>query len=219
MVIFVNGRACVNHGNSFMGMNDFEVLKKLLERDRSIRRFRQEPVATATLLDLVGLTRLCASGANRQPLVYALANEPALLDAVFPALKWAGYYKDWDGPAESERPTAYIVQALDTDITKNPLCDDGIQLQAITLGAAAIGLGGCIIKSFNAQIVREIFGMTENIVPLYVLALGAPGETSLIVPQRDSSDIFYYRDGEDRQCVPKRPLSDIIFSINRNHGL
>ena len=197
-----------------MGMNEFETLKTLLGRDRSIRRFRQQPVATATLLDLLELTRLCASGANRQPLVYALANEPHLLDAVFPALKWAGYYKDWDGPSESERPAAYIVQALDTDITKNPLCDDGIQLQAITLGAAALGLGGCIIKSFNAQTIREVFAMPDNIVPLYVLALGFPAETSLIVSQRDRADIFYYRDGEDRQCVPKRPLSDIIFSVN-----
>ncbi len=200
-------------------MKEFEALKKLLERDRTIRRFRQDPVSTATLIELVGLTRLCASGANRQPLVYALVNEPAMLDAIFPALKWAGYYKDWDGPSESERPTAYIVQALDTDIIKNPLCDDGIQLQAITLGAAALGLGGCIIKSFNAQILREALGLPQNITPLYVLALGAPGEEALIVPQRDRDDIFYYRDDKDRQCVPKRPLSDIIFSINNKHGL
>ena len=198
-------------------MNEFETLRNLLKCDRSIRRFRQDQVSTSTLMELVELSRLCASGANRQPLVYALANDQRVLDAIFPALKWAGYYKDWDGPSVHERPTAYIVQALDTGITKNPLCDDGIQLQAITLGAAALGLGGCIIKSFNAQSIREVFGMPENIEPLYVLALGVPAETSLIVPQRDKSDIFYYRDDKDRQCVPKRPLSDIIFSIN-SHG-
>lgn len=195
-------------------MNQFETLKNLLLRDRSIRRFKQESVSEETLLDLVSLATLCASGANRQPLVYALVNDPVILNSVFSTLKWAAYYRDWDGPAPNERPVAYIIQALDTDITPNPLCDDGLQLQAITLGATALRLGACIIKSFDASAIKALLNLPDNVVPRYVLALGVPSETSLIVPQRDKTDILYYRDEADRQCVPKRPVDEIVYSIN-----
>lgn len=199
-------------------MGEISALRGLLLRDRSIRRFDQQSVSVEMLMDLVDLTRYCASGRNAQPLVYAVVNQKSLLDAVFPALKWAGYYEDWDGPSVGERPMAYIIQALDTEIVTNPLCDDGLQLQAITLGATAYGLGACIIKSFDTTVIREVFGLSDNIKPLYVLALGYPAEKSVIVDQKGRDDIRYYRDGDDMQCVPKRPLKDIILSVN-NHGI
>ena len=60
-------------------MDEFNLIKELLLRDRSIRRFRQESVSIDALRELVGLTRYCASGANRQPLVYALAKMGRIL--------------------------------------------------------------------------------------------------------------------------------------------
>lgn len=199
-------------------MDEFSMLRGLLLRDRSIRRFTQKPISVEQLESIVDLVRYCASGANRQPLVYMIANDRNIGDRLFPALKWAGYYEDWDGPAPEERPTAYIVQALDTKISKNPLCDDGIQLQAITLGATALGIGACIIKSFSPQAVREIFRLPDDIQPCYVVALGYPAERAFIVDRKGRADIKYYRDADDCQCVPKRSLEDLILSIN-NHGL
>ena len=133
-------------------MNNFEILKSLLEANRSVRRFdaaREIPVEI--LENLVGLTRFCASGRNLQPLRYRVVSRREECDRLYPALAWAGYYKDWDGPAEAERPTAYLVQCLDTELASNCLCDDGLQLEAITLGATAMGLSGCIIKAFKKQ--------------------------------------------------------------------
>ena len=199
-------------------MNELSILRGLLLRDRSVRRFTQKPVSVELLKEIVGLVRYCASGANRQPLVYMIATDKEIVDRLYPALKWAGYYEDWDGPAPGERPVAYIVQALDTKIAANPMCDDGIQLQAVTLGATALGLGACIIKSFSPQAVKEIFDLPEDIKPLYVVALGYPTERTAVVDQKDRSDIKYYRDADDCQCVPKRPLESIILSIDK-HGL
>ncbi len=54
-------------------MNDFEVLKNLLVKDRSIRRFYEnEAIDEATLEKLVELTRYCGSGRNLQPLKYRI---------------------------------------------------------------------------------------------------------------------------------------------------
>lgn len=193
--------------------DNFGTLMSLLEADRSIRRFDHlRPIGDSTLRRLVDLTRYCASGRNLQPLRYRLVSDPTECDALFPALAWAGYYKDWAGPAPSEQPVAYLVQCLDTDLTVNCLCDDGLQLQAITLGAAALGIGGCIIKSFNRKVLTEVLNLPGHLDPLYVLALGYPAETARIVPLGPDGDIRYYRSPASEQCVPKRPLDQLIIT-------
>lgn len=196
-------------------VDKFEIVRSLLEQDRSVRRFNGRAEVGYTIADnLVGLTRWCASGRNAQPLKYSVITAPEERARLYPALKWAGYYKDWDGPEPEERPTAYLVQYLDTEIAQNCLCDDGLQLQAITLGATALGLGCCIIKSFNAQTVKEVCGLegNERFKPLYVLAIGYPKEKVRIVdmPSGTDADFKYFRDEQDNQIVPKRPVHDLI---------
>ena len=140
---------------------------------------------------------------------YRIVDCPKEKDAIFPLLKWAGYYTEWDGPELSQRPAAYLIQCLDTDLTESCLCDDGLNLQAITLGATALGLGACIIKAFNAPALAEVLDLPEQLKPLYVLALGVPAEETKIVPMTDG-DYKYFRDEADAQCVPKRSLEELI---------
>lgn len=191
--------------------NDFDILRSLLERDRSTRRFKTDiSIPDDTLKEIVSLTNLCASGRNLQPLRYRLVTDANERGRLFPSLQWAGYYKDWDGPEEHQRPSAYIVQCLDTRLTKTLLCDDGLNLQAITLGATAKGISSCIIKAFNAVTVSEALSLPDHFKPLYVLALGVADERVRIVPMRQDGDYRYYRDDTDAQCVPKRSLDDIL---------
>ena len=192
---------------NYQELNSFE---HLLLADRSVRRFESDMEITRELLErLVGLTRYCASGRNLQPLRYRIVDCPKEKDAIFPLLKWAGYYTEWDGPELSQRPAAYLIQCLDTDLTESCLCDDGLNLQAITLGATALGLGACIIKAFNAPALAEVLDLPEQLKPLYVLALGVPAEETKIVPMTDG-DYKYFRDEADAQCVPKRSLEELI---------
>ena len=192
---------------NYQELNSFE---NLLLADRSVRRFKSDIEITRELLErLVGLTRYCASGRNLQPLRYRIVDCPKEKDAIFPLLKWAGYYTEWDGPELSQRPAAYLIQCLDTDLTESCLCDDGLNLQAITLGATALGLGACIIKAFNAPALAEVLDLPEQLKPLYVLALGVPAEETKIVPMTDG-DYKYFRDEADAQCVPKRSLEELI---------
>lgn len=183
-------------------------IKELLIKNRSVRRFdASRRISEDELRELVELARYCASGRNLQPLKYRVVSTPGECDAVFPHLKWAGYYSDWDGPEEGERPVAYLVQCLDTDITGDCLCDDGLQLEAITLGATEKGIGGCIIKAFNPAGVGEALGIPSRYKPRYVLALGYPAEEVRLVEmdERDPEGHRYYRDADGTHCVPKRP--------------
>lgn len=198
-----------------METNKFTILKDLLKIDRSYRRFNENyQIERETLLKIIELTRYCASGRNLQPMKYYIVNEMEGCTNIFPLLKWAGYLTDWDGPAEGERPTAYIIQCLDTSLTKNYLCDDGIQLQTITLGAVSEGLGCCIIKSFNTVKLKEVLEISDNLEPLYVVAIGKPVEKVVIedMDSQSKDEIKYYRTSDGIHHVPKRVLEELIIN-------
>ncbi|MEN8156791.1 MAG: nitroreductase family protein, partial [Bacteroidota bacterium] len=93
------------------------MLKDLILQNRSYRRFEQSVSVPMTLLrEMVEAARLSASASNRQPLKYMLFNDPVDCAEIFPTLAWAGYLKEWPGPAEGERPAAYIVQLGDLEV-------------------------------------------------------------------------------------------------------
>lgn len=194
-------------------MTQFENFRNLLKEDRSIRRFdSSRKISTEDLEKLVELTRFCSSGRNLQPLRYKIVNGEDSCNALFPLLAWAGYLTDWPGPVETERPMAYLVQCLDLTLAKDCLCDDGLQLQAITLGARTLGLGCCILKAFSPEKVADALGIDiSKMMPRYVLAIGYPVE-NVVIEDIVGEDYKYYRTEDGTHHVPKRPLSDLIIS-------
>jgi nitroreductase len=186
-------------------------LHDLVQRNRSYRRFYQDvPVEPETLRQLVDLARLSASGSNRQALKYFLSCDPQRNAIIFPHLAWAGYFKEWPGPSEGERPSAYIIILGDKTLSPAFGCDHGIAAQSIMLGATEIGLGGCMIGSIHkAELLREL-GLPDTYEVLLVLALGKPKETVVIEPLPADGDIKYWRDAEGVHHVPKRSLDDLV---------
>jgi nitroreductase len=159
---------------------------------------------------LVDLARLSASGANLQPLKHVLSCDPQKNALIFPHLAWAAYLKDWPGPAEGERPSAYVVVLGDTEIRKSFGVDHGIAAQSILLGATEKGLGGCIIASIQKEKLRRALTIPERYEILLVLALGKPNETVVIDPVGSEGDIKYWRDSQGIHHLPKRALEEII---------
>ena len=151
-----------------------------------------------------------ASAANLQPLKYLLACEPEKNAAIFSCLAWAGYLKDWPGPAAGERPAAYILILGDTEISKNFGCDHGIAAQSILLGARAQGLGGCLLGSIQRDRLRELLRIPAKFDILLAIALGRPKETVVLEEVSPGDSIKYWRDDQGVHHVPKRRLEDII---------
>ena len=187
------------------------MLEDLIRKNRSYRRFYQEvSIELETLRELVDLARLSASAANKQPLKYILSCDPEKNALIFPHLAWAGYLKDWPGPSEGERPSAYIIILGDTEISRSFGCDHGIAAQSILLGATEKGLGGCIIGSINRKALRQALGIPSRYEILLVLALGKPKERVVIETVGPDGGIKYWRDEDGVHHVPKRPLDEII---------
>ena len=187
------------------------MIRDLIIKNRSYRRFVQEvSIERQTLKEFVDLARLSASGANLQPLKYILSCDPQKNALIFPHLAWAGYLKDWPGPSEGEKPSAYIIILIDTRIRDSVGCDHGIAAQSILLGATEKGLGGCIIGSVQRAGLRKALDIPSHYEILLVVALGKPKEKAVLETVGPSGDIKYWRDAEGVHHVPKRSLDDII---------
>ena len=187
------------------------VLPSLILRNRSYRRFHQKvAISREALLELIDLARLSASGANRQPLKYFISYTPERNAVIFPHLAWAGYLKEWGGPIEGERPSAYIIILGDKTISPTFGCDHGIAAQSIMLAATEKGLGGCMLGSVRKPELIQALGIPEQYDILLVLALGQPKETVVIEPLGPDGDIKYWRDAQGVHHVPKRSLEEIV---------
>jgi len=187
------------------------MFQELVLKNRSYRRFEEnERISEETLKELVDLARLSPSAANLQPLRFILSADSGKNARIFPCLAWAGYLKDWPGPSEGERPSAYIVILGDTAVVRAFGCDHGIAAQSIMLGAAEWGLGGCMIASIKREALRQALSIPEHYEILLVLALGRPGESVVLEPLGPEGSIRYWRDEKGVHHVPKRPLADLI---------
>jgi nitroreductase len=182
--------------------------------NRSYRRFIQShQISDKEMLKFVNLARLSASGANLQPLKYILSNTEEKNQMIFPTLSWAGYLKEWSGPVEGEKPSAYIVMLGDRALGNSFQYDAGIACQSILLGAAERGLGGCLIGSIKKDSLREILSIPEGYEILLVIALGKPGEKVVIEDLAPDGDIKYWRDENDLHHVPKRGVGELILDL------
>ncbi|MDI6774457.1 MAG: nitroreductase family protein [Verrucomicrobiota bacterium] len=189
------------------------MIRDLALRNRTCRRFQQnESVTMRTLLKLVDLARLSPSGGNMQPLKYILSCDREKNAMIFPHLAWAAYLKDWNGPAEGERPSAYIIVLCDTAIRQSADCDAGIACQSILFGATELELGGCIVGSVQRDKLRKALQIPANCEIALVIALGKRKEQARIEPVKADGDIKYWRDADGVHHVPKRALEGIVLA-------
>ena len=181
----------------------------LILKNRSYRRFRQaRKIKTEELRFLIESARVTGSAANLQRIRYLLVNEENQCLEVFKTLSFAGYLKDWGGPKDGERPSAYIVLMTEKEPDTNLAIDIGLAAQSILLTAREMGLGGCMFRSFKSEKLIPVLNKSPYI-PSLVIALGEPSEDVYIVDS-ENGEIKYYRDENDRHAVPKLSLDELI---------
>ena len=192
------------------------MLSELIKKNRSYRRFYQsKTIDTELLRKLVDYARLSPSAANLQYLKYIISNDAEKNNTVFNTLAWAGYLKEWKGPEDGERPSAYIVMLADKNIKKNSgnEIDAGIAAQSILLGAVESGLGGCIFGAVKKKELKEKLNIPDHLDIVIILALGYPKEKVVIEEVTNQNNIKYWRDSDQVHHVPKRKLNDIIINL------
>ncbi len=188
------------------------MIKELVMKNRSFRRFfENEKIEYNTLSDFIDTARYTAASVNLQVLKYKIVNEKDENYKVFMNLAWAGLLKDWNGPEEGERPSAYIIVLCDKTISTAKPIDVGIAAQTILLAATEKGYGGCMFGSIRRDKLAAEFDIDlERYSIELVIALGKPKETVKLVEVPESGSTAYYRDDNGVHYVPKRSLDEII---------
>jgi len=184
---------------------------ELILKTRSYRRFHENiPIPTSTLRELVEMARIAQSPWNRQAVKFLFSNRPEKNAEIFPLLAWASRMPDWPGPAEGERPAAYIIILGDREITRSFNFDHVVAGTAILLGATERGLGGCLIGAFSKKRMAAVTSVSDRFEPLLVVALGKPNETIMLDPVGPDGNTDYWNDANGVHHVPKRSLDELI---------
>ncbi len=185
--------------------------RELVLKTRSCRRFDSTVAVTpAVVRDLVDVVRHVPSAANRQPLRYVASCGPAMNAKIFATLSWAGALPDWPGPAERERPTAYVVILHDRDVCEPAPHDAGIAAHTLLLAAVSMGLAGCMFGAIQRPALHEILQLPDNLEIVLVVAIGAPVEKIVLEEAGPGGSLKYYRDRDGTHHVPKRRLEDVL---------
>lgn len=185
------------------------MIKELVKKNRSYRRFYQEKKLTRQqLMELVETARLTPSAANRQPFKYRIVCDKEENEKVFRLLGFAGYLKDWDGPSEGEKPTGYIVITCPENV--NDEVDAGIVGQTMLLAATEAGFGGCFFGNVKRNELKAQLNIPSELKIVYVIAFGYPKEEVVLEDIPADGDIKYYRDENQVHHVPKKRIEDIV---------
>ncbi len=189
-------------------------VKELVKANRSYRGYDESRAVTREeLLELVDCARLTASTVNLQPLRYYLAYEKETVARIQKLTKWAKGLPELELPHPGKYPPAFIVICQDTRVWDNTARfqrDVGIAAQTMLLAASEMGLGGCMIGSFQAGRISRELELAEYLVPLLVVAIGKPAEQVVLTEIGSAESTAYYRDENDVHYVPKRRLEDIV---------
>ena len=166
------------------------MIEELIKKNRAYRKYYQnKKVSSSDLLRLIDIARISSCGNNMQALKYIVCNTKE--------------------KNEGERPSAYIVIALDTKIRNDAMWDHGIAATNILLLATELGYGGCMFASFDKKKLQEAFHLEDHIVPLMVISLGVPLEKVQLEDMKDGK-FQYYRGKDGTHHVPKRRLEEVL---------
>jgi nitroreductase len=184
--------------------------KQIVLSNRSYRRFDQAHALTRqALLELVELARNTPSAGNRQSLRYLVSCSEEMNSRIFDTLGWAASLPDWDGPEQGERPSGYIVIVAGSP-NEWTRVDLGIAAQTILLGAAAAGLGGCMIGNLRKESLKRVLELESGLDILLVIALGKPVEEVVLEELEEGQPVTYYRTEDRVHHVPKRKLEELV---------
>jgi nitroreductase len=145
------------------------VLNAVRER-RSIRQFRDEPVAEGDVQTILDAARWAPSGLNNQPWRFAIIRSSAVRERVARETRYGEIIR-----GASVIIAVFLDQQESYDRTKD--CQAvGACLQNMWLAIHALGLGGVWIGEIlkNKERVREILQLPTHLELMAIMAMGHP---------------------------------------------
>ncbi len=183
---------------------------------RSIREFKDAPVAYDILEKCVNAARLAPTAGNRQLCEHIVVDDEGLLPQMFDAVaSWFGIPRPKEGWPPGRRPKAYIVTLTNIPLEEeigtgkvNTNYDVGMAVENAVLVALEQGIGTCVVTGFNRGKLRRVLNIPDKYEIATVLALGLPDESPVLEVAPDP--VKRWIDSKGVRHISKRELRDII---------
>lgn len=168
-------------------------LFKAIEKRRSIRKFKPEPVAKEDLKKILEAGRLAPSGGNRQPWYFIVVRNLETKKALSIAANNQKFIADAHtvivalGKPRTTTKLPYKLSSTRTPHKQDPM----IAIEHMILAATALSYGTCWIGAFNENEVRRILKIPENLAVIALLPVGIPDESPPPRPRKPIKEIFF----------------------------
>jgi nitroreductase len=169
-------------------------LFEAIEKRRSIRKYKSEPVAKEDLKKILEAGRLAPSGGNRQPWRFIVVTDSETKKTLATAANNQQWLSNAHvivialgdmGSMATKLP--YTVSSTRVGYKQDPM----IAVEHMILAATALGYGTCWIGAFNEEEVKKIVKVPENFAVIALLPIGVPDDSPPQKPRKAFSEIFF----------------------------
>ncbi|MGQ9544812.1 MAG: nitroreductase family protein [Candidatus Bathycorpusculaceae bacterium] len=168
-------------------------LFEVIEKRRSIRKFKPQPVKEGDLRKILEAGRLAPSGGNLQPWYFMVVRDSEVKKALSVASNNQKFVADADtvvvALGNSRSPSKLPYKLSSTRIAH--LQDPMIAVEHMVLAATALGYGTCWIGAFNEEEVKRILKIPENLAVIALLPIGVPDESPPPKPRKAFKEIIF----------------------------
>lgn len=151
--------------------------EKVIEKRRSIRKYKDTPVPKEQLIKILEAARIAPSASHRQPWHFIVVEDKEKIRKLAKS-KWA------------EAPVM-IVGLADTEASPNWCSNDlGIAIEHMVLEATNLGLGTCWMgQTGREDLIRGLLDIPDKFRPVAVVPIGVPDETPSPKERKSLDDI------------------------------
>jgi len=168
-------------------------LFEVIERRRSIRKFKPFPIPEEDLKKILEAGRLAPSGGNRQPWQFIIVRASETKRALAAAANNQLFIADADtvvvalGDPKASAKLPYPLSSTRIPHRQDPM----IAIEHMVLAATALGYGTCWIGAFNEEEVKEILKIPKDFEVIALLPIGVPAENPPPKPRKAFNEIFF----------------------------
>ena len=184
-------------------------IKEAIEKRRSIRKFKRDPIPRELVDELLEAARLAPSATNRQPWRFQVVTDPDLKQRIFEEATFSQHHV-------REAPVIIVCGSeLLTFVKGHPLAPPGsdyygaesenwddikafipdahmntaIAIEHMVLVATALGLGTCWVQMVRFGQLAKILEWPRHVVANAILVVGYPDESPPLRPRLSLEEI------------------------------
>jgi nitroreductase len=188
------------------------MLEAIMNR-RSVRAYTNAPVPDEMVQDILESGRWAPSGSNIQPWLFCVVKDGTRLKNI------AAF-----SPGMMSVPPLAIIICTDKELAferagafgrdELSVMDASMAAENMMIAATALGLGICVLKSFNADGIARILKTPEHIRPEFILTVGFPEKNPPAPKKKALADIVF-----KSETITRVPISPNPFALAATEGM